>query len=109
MKKGVKMDGAKPPILYAMGAVDMIFRNFLVALVVTSVVDGPHKEGSKHNEGLAFDVRTRHIVPQDRKDAILRELRVCLDSLGFDVVLEPDHIHIEYDPKGKERVISIVE
>jgi len=64
-------------------------------LVVTSVSDGKHKEGSLHYRGLAFDLRTWHIrQPQ----TYANELRERLGK-GWDVIVEKTHIHVEYDPR----------
>lgn len=63
-------------------------------LVVTSVTDGDHKSGSLHHTGCAVDLR----LPPLDAPLMVGSLR---DALGveFDVVLETDHIHVEYDPK----------
>lgn len=62
-------------------------------LIVTSTYEGSHSEGSLHYANLAVDIRR-----QDRGNAVRDELK---DKLGmdYDVVLESDHIHVEYDPK----------
>lgn len=62
-------------------------------LVITSTYEGNHSEGSLHYANLAVDIR-RHKKGQEVRD----ELR---DKFGmdYDVILESDHIHIEYDPK----------
>lgn len=64
---------------------------------VTSVTDGKHKDGSKHYEGLAFDLRTRMLT----KEQTLRLAAVMRGILEgeWDVVVEGDHIHVEFDPK----------
>lgn len=65
--------------------------------VVTSILDGKHKKGSKHYTGNAFDMRTYiYTVPEIKE--IIQRLK---DELGrnYDVVLEGNHIHVEYDPK----------
>lgn len=65
--------------------------------VITSWMDGKHINGSKHFSGLALDFRTR-ILTESEKHRFTQALR---DELGrdFDVVLESDHLHVEYDPK----------
>jgi len=66
-------------------------------IVVTSILDGVHSTKSLHYKGLAFDMRT-HIYSQSVIKSIMEELEYLLGK-NYDVVLEKDHIHIEYDPK----------
>jgi len=74
---------------------DQVFQKFGVAeAIITSGRDGIHKVGSFHYEGKAFDLRTFHVL-EALKDELKKEL-----GLKYDVILEKDHIHIEYDPKG---------
>ncbi len=65
--------------------------------MVTSLEDSTHGVNSLHYSGNAADIRTRH-VPVAQLPSLHRALK---DALGkdYDVVLEKDHIHIEYDPK----------
>ena len=62
-------------------------------MIVTSGFDGKHSATSLHYKGLAVDLRTR-----DFTDEWARYLRNALGS-GWDVVVEPDHIHVELDRK----------
>lgn len=66
--------------------------------IVTSTTDGQHINGSLHYQGLAVDIRTRDLS-SSTKDALGLQLRIALNLL-CDVVVENDHIHIEYQPKG---------
>ena len=45
----------------------------------------------------AIDVRTRDLAPADVQK-ILAQIKDCLGA-DFDVLLEADHIHIEFQPK----------
>lgn len=63
-------------------------------LVITSLRDGKHKTGSKHYSGEAADLRI-HYLP--RPDIWSNELAAKVGP-DFDVLLEGDHIHVEYDP-----------
>jgi hypothetical protein len=65
--------------------------------VITSARDGLHMKNSLHYQGKAIDLRTYDMKPGGA-EAVVRELRVTLGR-DFDVVLESDHIHLEYDPK----------
>lgn len=71
-------------------------------LVITSTTEGQHMTNSLHAKGLAIDVRTRNLSYGDRTE-LFNDLTAALSQMGFDIVLEGDHIHIEYDPKGTER------
>ena len=65
--------------------------------VVTEGCGGTHSERSRHYDGLALDLRTNHMKADHRL-----ELAVNLSTaLGpeFDVVMESDHTHVEWDPK----------
>lgn len=65
--------------------------------IVTSGNDGQHMPGSLHYKGLAMDLRTR-----DQTHAKITAFATRLQmEIGddYDVVVEKDHIHVEYDPK----------
>ena len=65
--------------------------------VITSGKDGMHMKRSLHYKGLAFDFRSRHML-RNTKQQCIREIKRRLGD-DFDVVQEPDHIHIEWDEK----------
>ena len=69
--------------------------------VITSLYDGTHMTGSLHYQGRAADFRTRHVAKEHLAD-LLQEIRNNLGPL-FDVVLEKDHAHVEFDPKNADR------
>jgi len=76
--------------------------------IVTSLDDSHEdKPRSLHNAGLAFDCRIHHLSPEQAQ-RITEILRLNLDPLGFDTVLEGDHIHCEYDPKPGERLWTML-
>lgn len=86
-------------MMKGMYAVDMLFRMLKIDLIVTSGKDGVHGENSLHPEGNAADIRIWHMeVPANFVWAMRRVL-----GKEFDVILEDDHIHMEYDPKVWER------
>ena len=66
-----------------------------VELVITSANDGKHGDKTLHHKGLALDLRTWTLG--DRKSYVASELQRTLGE-AYDVVLEVDHIHMEYDP-----------
>ena len=103
LKKTVKIDGLQPQMMVAIGWVAAAYIQFAnQPVVLTSALDShDDRPKSLHLKGLACDFRTRHITQEQAKH-IVSFLRVWLDPLGFDTVLEYDHIHTEYDPKPGE-------
>jgi len=67
-------------------------------LVITSTDEGNHMEGSLHYQGLAIDIRTRRI-PLVIIQNLYNEIKLSLEKISeyFQVTLETNHIHIEYD------------
>lgn len=65
---------------------------------ITSHTDGRHGAGSLHYVGLAFDVGVR-AAPQADWQTLRDEISQRLGD-EFDAVLEADHIHVEFQPKG---------
>jgi hypothetical protein len=68
---------------------------------VTSANDSEHGEGSLHFQNRAFDIRIKNIIsgPHAARGWAER-MQVALGD-DYDVLLEKDHIHVEYDPKEK--------
>lgn len=66
-------------------------------ITVTSILDGKHKEGSKHYIGEAFDLRS-FIYTKEQIAILIIEFKKALGK-NYDVIFEIDHFHIEYDPK----------
>jgi hypothetical protein len=96
-KKGVQLFGIRPEMLIALRVAEKIYNDLSTTLVITSVVDGEHSRGSLHYAGQAVDIRTRH-APQESLQNIVGLIATRLTD-EFDVVLEKDHIHIEFQPK----------
>ena len=66
--------------------------------VITEV--GPtveHSRGSRHYVGLTFDMRI-HGLPNREQAVLAKMIKESLTN-QYDVVLEKDHIHVEYDPE----------
>lgn len=68
-------------------------------LVVTSGLDGRHRNNSLHYAGLALDLRSRNLAGKARIQ-VLNELREALGD-EFQVLMESDHIHVEYHPQPR--------
>ncbi len=94
IKPGVQMRALSTQCLLAMQAADWLMEG---NLVITSVSEGKHSAGSLHYVGHAFDMR----LPGD-PDTFVADLKEALGD-EFDVVLEGDHVHVEYQPKAQAR------
>lgn len=97
LKPGVNLAGIKPEMAFAAIACYGAYAEIGLDVVVTSGLDGKHSANSKHYSGHGLDIRTRH-VPAEKLDALTASIRGCLGD-DYDVVLESDHVHIEFDPK----------
>lgn len=95
-KPGVVL-ALRPEMASALPAIDRAFyAGAGHEATITSGKDGVHMTTSLHYAGLAVDVRTRDLSASQIeavRAALAREL-----GSNFDVVVESDHIHIEYDP-----------
>ena len=97
-KEGVKINGIKPECTIALAICDSIYIDYGQGMVVTSVTEGEHMSGSLHPVGFAFDLRTRDFMVDDLERIRQSLIEALTDE--FDVVLEVDHFHIEFQPKS---------
>ena len=89
-------------LMFAMTVVDQIYEaNGVETTVITSGQDGKHSLTSLHYAGQAFDVRTWNIPKGISPKDIVRQIKAKL-NIHFDVVLESDHIHVEFQPRYSE-------
>ena len=96
-KSGVRLDLLCPQMVLAASVVDAVYaKHDVIDCVITSGSDGVHSPGSYNGKGGALDFRTRN-VPTTLRNAVAQEIGVSLGD-NFDVVLERDHLHVEYDP-----------
>jgi len=83
-----------PRIEAALPLIEEVYKEFGESeLVITSGRDGVHMEGSLHYEGKAMDIRFWTVLEE-----LTKRIKAKL-GVGYDVLLEKDHIHIEWDPK----------
>ncbi len=98
LKSGVSLKGLKPEMLAGLLIVNSVYSEMGYHTIVTSCNDGKHSRGSLHYVGLAVDTRTRNIPTAEQKDKLKDDVAEAL-GWEFDVVLESDHLHVEYQPK----------
>jgi len=97
LKDGVVWDGVDPEFKETLLTdVITIFDDLKKDMVITSLNDGKHMQGSYHYKGLAADFRIWNLSPYRPID--VRDMIQELLGKDYDVVLEKDHIHLEYDP-----------
>jgi len=95
IKLGVSIERLSRKTRRGLEVVAGVFTEFGHEPIISSTYEGNHGASSLHYANDAFDVR----LPPD---GVLRIVPGVRERLGgdFDVILEKDHIHIEYDPKG---------
>ena len=109
IKNGVSVAGLAPEMLIADAVVAGVYHELGAReLVITSIRDGWHRRGSRHHIGLAVDYRrwslqvettdsdgAPHVI--DHAPEAARRIAHRLRG-EFDVVLEDNHLHVEFDP-----------
>ena len=98
LKEGVRIHGIRPEMLLGLIIVAQVYEYYGYDCVITSVTDGTHSRGSLHYQGSAIDTRVNGI-PTGKVNLITKKCKVIMGD-DFDIVLEKDHIHFEYQPKN---------
>lgn len=93
-KYSARLEGLQPEMVLADIEVNRLWSTMGMVPMVTSANDSEHREGSRHYDGYALDYRTRDI-PDYLVQPLVKILKKHLAPL-FRVILEEDHIHIEY-------------
>ena len=101
VKAGVDLRGIGTEILLGVTILDAVFAAHGAKLLITSCRDSKHMEKSKHAIGDAVDIRlaSRWVTTANIDLTVLNEARAALGD-QFDLVLESDHYHCEFDPKA---------
>ena len=97
IKKGAEVNGLRPEMVIALMIAGGVYSEYDIECVLTEGSGAKHGNASLHYVGLAIDLRTRNI-PANLREEIADRIRRALGE-QYDVVLESDHIHIEYQPK----------
>jgi len=97
LKNNVKLADLQPQALLGMLVAEEVYREAGADFVITSVNDSKHMGNSLHYSGYAFDCRI-WTLEEDMRQPVANDISAALGE-DFDVVLESDHIHIEYDPQ----------
>lgn len=99
IKEGVSISGLKPEILLAVVAAISVYQVYNLTVTITACKDGKHMDGSKHYIGQAVDLRLPSWYGLSAEaDKVVHKLLKANLGNEYDVVLEGNHIHVEYDP-----------
>jgi hypothetical protein len=96
LKPGVNLQDVSWRLFFAAVVAEEIYKKYGAELVITSANDGKHGDKTLHHKGLALDLRTWNL--NGRHLEVATEMRKALGD-AYDVVVESDHIHLEYDPE----------
>ncbi len=96
LKPLVRPEGVSSEILLAIWVAEEVYRELgAKQFVITSLTDGKHKIGSKHYCGKAVDLRI-WVLDEDKRKPAVEKIQHRL-AAGYIVLLESDHIHIQYN------------
>jgi hypothetical protein len=95
IKQGVDISRLKKPAREAMQAASDLLSALGDEIVVTSTYEGNHMAGSLHYANKALDFTGRYHFRKEYGSILEKKI-----GPDYDVVIEDDHIHIEYHPKG---------
>lgn len=95
-KEGVRLHILSPYIQEIMWAACKVWALLGKEPTVTSCNDGKHMKDSLHYKDKALDLRIID-VQKDLWPKLVEGLKTMLESKGYQVILETDHIHVEFD------------
>ena len=100
LKSGVRITGIRPELVLGIQIMASVFESMgLTTLTITSCMEGEHRQESLHYLGCAVDLRIHEMVEKKTNILLVRDrLRDCLGP-DFDVLVEKDHIHVEFQPQ----------
>lgn len=97
IKSDASISGLKPEMAVALQVCASVYQKFGVEMVVTEGTAGRHSPKSRHYLGFAVDLRTWN-VQRSELDNLAQAVRGALGK-DFWVLLEADHMHVEFRPK----------
>jgi len=95
----VNSNGIRPELVLALFIADQVYSDNGKNLVITSLNDSQHSKTSLHYSGAAADLRINYFNKSESMK-VVRDLRTRLND-DYDVILEEDHIHLEFQPKRR--------
>lgn len=98
LRPGIDLRLLTPQMSIAALIICNVYDRFGFDCVLVYGRDGMHSQQSLHYHGNALDVRTRMIDDAKVRQDLANEIARCLGP-QYDVILESDHLHVEFDPK----------
>lgn len=100
IKPGVRVQGLSSAMVLAANLLAGLFNRLGFEFVITSGVEGIHARASLHFSGNAIDIRS-NVIPSARRAEVLGLMKSELGApdSDYDVILEIDHYHVEFQPK----------
>jgi len=95
IKAGVDISRLNREIRRSLPWAESVYDQYSKRFVITSTYEGNHGAGSLHYGNDAYDLE----LPVKNGKRIYQGIKDTFPE-SFDVVLESDHIHVEYDPKA---------
>ena len=103
----VDLDALCPEMTRLAPLIDVCYSAFEALAIVTATTNGHHQALSLHYQGLAMDLRVKHLGAVSRQRSLYSCLKRNIDSLYpglYDTLLEDSggenaHIHCEASPK----------
>lgn len=97
LKPDVRITGLRPEVVIAIVVAERAYAEIGCALMLTSAIEGAHMRSSLHYAGSAADFQTHNVAP-DKLKPLVEKIGGALGP-DFDVLLESDHPHVEFQPK----------
>lgn len=84
----------RPEIMLAIRLLDELCINYQQEFVVTWTTGGTHMKGSLHPKRRAVD-----FLPLPQHEQVITDIAKHILGPDYDIIIENDHNHVEWDPK----------
>lgn len=98
LKSNIDVRGVQSELLVGLLVAEGVYAEYDVDLIITEITGGHHSKHSVHAFGFAADLRTWNLPAGTDLQEVTDKIQERLND-QYDVVLETDHIHIEFDPR----------
>ena len=96
-ESAARIAGISPEMVLGALIIYDVLKTHKKEFTISSGTEGPHGRASLHFVGNALDIRTHNWMTGEATP-IVADLKASL-GIDFDVVLESNHLHVEFQPK----------